>query len=65
MLLSIGLEPYDLMLQLMAKSKDPFSGGKNYYSHPSLNNPETSKKYPINLLQQECRQYPQLALQWD
>ena len=43
MLLSIGLEPYDLMLQLLAKSKDPFSGGKTYYSHPSLNNPELPK----------------------
>ena len=36
-LLSIGLQPYDLILQLLAKSKDPFSGGKTYYSHPSLN----------------------------
>ena len=43
MLLSIGLEPYDLMLQLLAKSKDPFSGGKTYYSHPSLNHPELPK----------------------
>ena len=37
MLLSIGLQPYDLMLQLLSKSNDPFSGGKTYYSHPSLN----------------------------
>ena len=43
MLLSIGLDPYDLMLQLLAKSKDPFSGGKTYYSHPSLNNSELPK----------------------
>jgi len=43
MLLSIGLEPYDLMLQLLAKSKDPFSGGKTYYSHPSLNTPDLPK----------------------
>jgi 2-oxoisovalerate dehydrogenase E1 component len=35
MLLGIGLEPYELMLQLMAKI-DPFSGGRSYYSHPSL-----------------------------
>src|SRR5687768_9324683 len=27
MLLGIGLEPYELMLQLMAKRDDPFSGG--------------------------------------
>ncbi|MCC9167048.1 alpha-ketoacid dehydrogenase subunit alpha/beta [Pontibacter harenae] len=35
-LLGIGLEPYELMLQLMAKADDPFSGGRTYYSHPSL-----------------------------
>lgn len=35
-LLSIGMEPYELMLQLMAKRDDPFSGGRSYYSHPSL-----------------------------
>ena len=27
-LLSIGMEPYELMLQLLAKSEDPFSGGR-------------------------------------
>ncbi len=36
MLLGIGLEPYELMLQLMAKHDDPFSGGRSYYGHPSL-----------------------------
>ncbi len=36
MLLGIGMEPYDLMLQLFAKKNDPFSGGRTYYSHPSL-----------------------------
>ena len=36
MLLSIGMKPYDLMLQLLAKKDDPFSGGRTYYSHPSL-----------------------------
>lgn len=35
-LLGIGLEPYELMLQLMAKADDPFSGGRSYYGHPSL-----------------------------
>ena len=35
-LLSIGMQPYELMLQLMAKRDDPFSGGRTYYSHPSL-----------------------------
>jgi 2-oxoisovalerate dehydrogenase E1 component len=36
MLLSIGMQPFELMLQLMAKKDDPFSGGRTYYSHPSL-----------------------------
>src|SRR6187551_25607 len=36
MLLAIGLEPYELMLQLMAKRDDPFSGGRTYYGHPAL-----------------------------
>lgn len=36
LLLSIGMSPYDLMLQLMAKRDDPFSGGRTYYCHPSL-----------------------------
>lgn len=36
MLLSIGITPYELMLQLLAKRNDIFSGGRTYYSHPSL-----------------------------
>nr|MCU0358091.1 thiamine pyrophosphate-dependent enzyme [Cyclobacteriaceae bacterium] len=36
MLLGMGLRPYELMLQLMAKRDDPFSGGRTYYGHPSL-----------------------------
>ncbi len=36
-LLGIGMRPYELMLQLFAKKDDPFSGGRTYYSHPSLN----------------------------
>ena len=35
MLLGMGFEPYQLMLQLLAKAVDPFSGGRSYYSHPS------------------------------
>tara|TARA_R110001599_G_scaffold299673_3_gene504707 strand:+ start:4510 stop:6609 length:2100 start_codon:yes stop_codon:yes gene_type:complete len=35
-LLGIGIQPYELMLQLMAKKDDPFSGGRTYYGHPSL-----------------------------
>lgn len=36
LLLSIGITPYELMLQLLAKKDDVFSGGRTYYSHPSL-----------------------------
>ena len=36
LLLACGLTPYELMLQLLAKKDDPFSGGKIYYAHPSL-----------------------------
>ena len=36
MLLSIGITPYELMLQLLCKKDDPFSAGRTYYSHPSL-----------------------------
>ena len=39
LLISMGLEPHELMLQLLAKADDPFSGGRTYYSHPSLNRP--------------------------
>jgi 2-oxoisovalerate dehydrogenase E1 component len=42
-LLGIGMRPYDLMLQLMAKRDDPFSGGRSYYCHPSLRNPDKPK----------------------
>ncbi|HVI48952.1 MAG TPA: thiamine pyrophosphate-dependent enzyme [Chitinophaga sp.] len=35
MLLAMGFEPYELMLQLLAKADDPFSAGRSYYSHPS------------------------------
>lgn len=42
-LLGIGMTPYELMLQLMAKKEDPFSGGRTYYSHPSLNRDDMPK----------------------
>lgn len=42
-LLGIGLRPYELMLQLMAKRDDPFSGGRTYYSHPSLRRDDMPK----------------------
>ncbi len=35
-LLGLGITPYELMLQLLAKKEDPFSGGRTYYAHPSL-----------------------------
>lgn len=43
MLLSFGVTPYDLMLQLLAKKEDPFSGGRTYYSHPSLKDDDKPK----------------------
>jgi len=43
MLLSIGMQPYELMLQLMAKRDDPFSGGRSYYCHPSLKDADKPK----------------------
>ncbi len=35
MLIAAGFTPYELMLQLLAKANDPFSGGRSYYCHPS------------------------------
>ncbi len=43
MLLGIGMQPFDLMLQLMAKRDDPFSGGRTYYSHQSLRRDDMPK----------------------
>ncbi|MEZ4858342.1 MAG: thiamine pyrophosphate-dependent enzyme [Flavobacteriaceae bacterium] len=43
MLLAIGMQPYDLMLQVLAKRDDPFSGGRTYYSHPSLKEDDKPK----------------------
>jgi len=42
-LLSIGMKPYDLMLQVLAKKDDPFSAGRTYYSHPSLRDDDKPK----------------------
>ena len=42
-LLSIGMRPYQLMLQLMAKRDDPFSAGRTYYCHPSLKDADKPK----------------------
>ncbi|MEG0930969.1 alpha-ketoacid dehydrogenase subunit alpha/beta [Algoriella sp.] len=43
MLLAIGITPYELMLQLLAKRDDVFSGGRTYYSHPSLRRDDMPK----------------------
>lgn len=42
-LLTIGMTPYELMLQVLAKKDDPFSGGRTYYSHPSLKDDDKPK----------------------
>ena len=42
-LLSMGITPYELMLQVFAKKDDPFSGGRTYYAHPSLNRDDYPK----------------------
>ncbi len=42
-LLGMGLKPYDLMLQLLAKRDDPFSGGRTYYCHPALRRDDMPK----------------------
>jgi 2-oxoisovalerate dehydrogenase E1 component len=31
----MGWTPYQLMLQLLTKGEDPFTGGRSYYSHPA------------------------------
>lgn len=35
LLLGLDFSPYDLMLQLLAKGNDSFTGGREYYSHPN------------------------------
>jgi 2-oxoisovalerate dehydrogenase E1 component len=35
LLLGLGFTPYELMLQLLAKRDDLFTGGREYYSHPN------------------------------
>ena len=35
LLLGMGWSPSDLMLQLLTKAGDPFTGGRSYYSHPN------------------------------
>lgn len=35
-MLGMGYRPYELMLQLLAKGDDPFTGGRAYYNHPNI-----------------------------
>jgi 2-oxoisovalerate dehydrogenase E1 component len=35
LLLGLGFSPYQLMLQLLAKGGDIFTGGREYYAHPN------------------------------
>jgi 2-oxoisovalerate dehydrogenase E1 component len=39
MLLGLGFTPYELMLQLLAKRDDIFTGGRAYYAHPNFRGP--------------------------
>ncbi len=34
-MLGLDFSPYTLMLQLLAKAGDPFTGGREYYNHPN------------------------------
>lgn len=36
LMLGMGYRPYELMLQLLAKGNDPFTGGRAYYNHPNI-----------------------------
>ncbi len=36
LMLGMGYRPYELMLQLLAKGDDPFTGGREYYNHPNI-----------------------------
>lgn len=40
LLLGLGFSPYVLMLQLLAKGDDIFTGGREYYSHPNFRGPD-------------------------
>lgn len=35
-MLGLNFRPYELMLQLLAKGDDPFTGGREYYNHPNI-----------------------------
>ena len=39
-MLGLGFKPYELMLQLLAKGGDIFTGGRAYYNHPNFRGPD-------------------------
>ena len=43
MMLGMGFTPFELMLQLLAKKTDYFSGGRTYYCHPSSSRADLPK----------------------
>jgi len=43
LLLGLGYSPYELMLQLLTKGDDPFTGGRSYYSHPNTKEKDKPK----------------------
>ena len=43
MLLGMNISSYQLLLNLLAKKNDAFSGGRHYYCHPSLKHPDFPK----------------------
>lgn len=43
LMLSMGWKPYEMMLQLLAKADDPFTGGREYYNHPNSNRADFPK----------------------
>src|SRR5450755_4730268 len=45
-LLGLGFEPYELMLQLLAKGQDIFTGGREYYSHPNYRGTDRPNMLP-------------------
>lgn len=36
LMLGMNYRPYEMMLQLLAKGDDPFTGGREYYNHPNI-----------------------------
>jgi 2-oxoisovalerate dehydrogenase E1 component len=43
LIMGLGFTPYEQMLQLLAKGNDIFTGGKEYYSHPSYKGDDKPK----------------------